>query len=381
MSSVIEQFQAQISHTIAQGQTLRIQGGNSKHFYGAAAHSDAVLDTRAHSGIVSYEPSELVVTVRCGTPLPELEAVLAEQGQCLAFEPPHFYVDGQSHATVGGMVACGLAGPARAVAGGVRDHVLGVQMLNGKGEWLTFGGQVMKNVAGYDVSRVLAGSMGTLGVLTDVSLKVLPQAPAEVTLACHLPQAEALALLHRWGAQPLPLNASCWVHDTTVQPAQEMLFVRLRGAVAAVDAALPRMCADVAALGGKAAAIDQTQALADWSACRDQRLPFFTPPAADMALWRLSLPQTAPVLDLTYLPLIEWHGGLRWLWAPLSATAELRGVAAQAGGHATLFRAPPSAVGELPAVFSPLPVAQQRIQHELQKQFDPHGVFNTGRMA
>ncbi len=377
LTTWIEQINAAARH----GHTLAIQGGNSKHFYGSAAHSDAVLDTRAHSGIVSYEPSELVVTVRCGTSLAELEAVLAEQGQCLAFEPPHFYVDGQSHATLGGMVACGLAGPARAVAGGVRDHVLGVQMLNGKGEWLTFGGQVMKNVAGYDVSRVLAGSMGTLGVLTDVSLKVLPQAPAEVTLACHLPQAEALALLHRWGAQPLPLNASCWVHDTTAQPAQEMLFVRLRGAVAAVDAALPRMCADVAALGGKAAAIDQTQALADWSACRDQRLPFFMPPAPEMALWRLSLPQTAPVLDLTYLPLIEWHGGLRWLWAPLSATAELRGVAAQAGGHATLFRAPPNAVGELPAVFSPLPVAQQRIQHELQKQFDPHGVFNTGRMA
>ena len=369
----------QINAAAGNGQTLAIQGGNSKHFYGSAEHCDAVLDTRAHSGIVSYEPSELVVTVRCGTSLAELEAVLAEQGQCLAFEPPHFYVDGQSSATVGGMVACGLAGPARAVTGGVRDHVLGVQMLNGKGEWLTFGGQVMKNVAGYDVSRVLAGSMGTLGVLTDVSLKVLPQAPAEVTLACHLPQAEALALLHRWGAQPLPLNASCWVHDTTAQPATEMLFVRLRGAVAAVDAALPRMCADVAALGGKAAAMDPTQAMADWSACRDQRLPFFTPPAGDMALWRLSLPQTAPVLDLTYLPLIEWHGGLRWLWAPLSAAAELRGVAAQAGGHATLFRAPPNAVGELPAVFSPLPVAQQRIQHELQKQFDPHGVFNTGR--
>jgi glycolate oxidase FAD binding subunit len=377
MDSVISTFKEHIKQAAASKQTLRIQGGNTKHFYGEQQATLDVLDTREHAGVVSYEPSELVVTVRCGTPLAELEAVLAEQGQCLAFEPPHF----GDTATVGGMVACGLAGPARAVVGGVRDHVLGVQMLNGKGEWLTFGGQVMKNVAGYDVSRVLAGSMGTLGVLTDVSLKVLPQAPAEVTLACHLPQAEALALLHRWGAQPLPLNASCWVHDTTVQPAQEMLFVRLRGAVAAVDAALPRMCADVAALGGKAAAIDQTQALADWSACRDQRLPFFTPPAADMALWRLSLPQTAPVLDLTYLPLIEWHGGLRWLWAPLSATAELRGVAAQAGGHATLFRAPPHAVGELPAVFSPLPVAQQRIQHELQKQFDPHGVFNTGRMA
>jgi glycolate oxidase FAD binding subunit len=299
----------------------------------------------------------------------------------LAFEPPHFSADGHSSATVGGMVACGLAGPARAVAGGVRDHVLGVQMLNGKGESLTFGGQVMKNVAGYDVSRVLAGSMGTLGVISEVSLKVLPQAPAEVTLACHLPQADALALLHRWGAQPLPLNASCWVNDTHTQPAQDMLFVRLRGAVAAVDAAVPRMCADVAALGGQAAAIDQTQAKADWAACRDQRLPFFTPPAADMALWRLSLPQTAAVLDLSFAPFIEWHGGLRWLWAPLSAAAQLRAVAAQAGGHASLFRPPQNAVGDLPAVFSPLPAAQQRIQRELQKQFDPHGVFNTGRLG
>ena len=381
MQAILTTWTAQIQAATRQGQTLTIQGGHSKSFYGSAPHSDAVLDTRAHSGVVSYDPSELVVTVRCGTPLAELEALLAEQGQCLAFEPPHFSTDGQSHATVGGMVACGLAGPARAVAGGVRDHVLGAQMLNGKGEWLTFGGQVMKNVAGYDVSRVLAGSMGTLGVLTDVSLKVLPQAPAEVTLACHLPQAQALALLHRWGAQPLPLNASCWVNDNHTQPAQEMLFVRLRGAVAAVDAAVPRMCADAAALGGHAAALDPTQAKADWAACRDQRLPFFTPPAPEMALWRLSLPQTAPVLGLSYAPLIEWHGALRWLWAPLSAAAELRSVAAQAGGHATLFRAPQSCVGQMPAVFSPLPAAQQRIQRELQKQFDPHGVFNTGRLG
>jgi glycolate oxidase FAD binding subunit len=377
--SVLDVFKDRIRDAAAQGQHLRIQGGNTKQFYGDTQATAQLLDTRAHSGIVSYEPTELVVTVRCGTPLAELEAVLAEQGQSLAFEPPHFSVDGQSDATVGGMVACGLAGPARAVVGGVRDHVLGVQMLNGKGEWLTFGGQVMKNVAGYDVSRVLAGSMGTLGVITEVSLKVLPQAPAEVTLACHLPQADALALLHRWGAQPLPLNASCWVNDHHTQPAQDMLFVRLRGALAAVDSAVPRMCADVAALGGQAAAIDQTQAKADWAACRDQCLPFFTPPAADMALWRLSLPQTAPVLDLPFAPFIEWHGGLRWLWAPLSAAAQLRAVAAQAGGHATLFRAPVQATGEMPAVFHPLPAVQQRIQRELQQQFDPHGVFNTGR--
>jgi glycolate oxidase FAD binding subunit len=160
---------------------------------------------------------------------------------------------------------------------------------------------------------------------------------------------------------------------------QDMLFVRLRGAVAAVDAAVPRMCADVAALGGHAAAIDQTQAKADWAACRDQRLPFFTPPAADMALWRLSLPQTAAVLDLSFAPFIEWHGGLRWLWAPPSAAAQLRAVATQAGGYATLFRAPVQATGEMPAVFHPLPAVQQRIQRELQQQFDPHGVFNTGR--
>jgi glycolate oxidase FAD binding subunit len=225
----------------------------------------------------------------------------------------------------------------------------------------------------------MAGSMGTLGVITDVSLKVLPQAPAEATLVCHLPQDKALAVLQRWGAQPLPLSASCWVNDTTAQPAQDLLFVRLRGAVAAVESAVPRMCADVVALGGQAVAMDPTQAKADWSACRDQRLPFFTAPAPDLALWRLSVPQTALVLPLPYAPFIDWHGGLRWLWAPLSAAAELRAVAAQAGGHATLFRAPLQAPSDMPQVFSPLPAVQQRIQRQLQHQFDPHGVFNTGR--
>lgn len=375
MPSVIEQFQAQISHAIASGQTLSIQGGNSLYFYGEAAARGQVLDTRAHTGVVSYEPSELVVTVRAGTPLSELEALLAEQAQCLAFEPPRYRAANDSHsqATVGGAVACGLAGPARAVAGGVRDHVLGVQMINGKGECLSFGGQVMKNVAGYDVSRVLAGSMGTLGLITDVSLKVLPQAPAEVTLACPLPQQAALELLHRWGAQPLPLNASCW--------AQDLLMVRLRGAVAAVASAVPRMRAEVLAAGGVASVIERAQALADWSACRDQSLPFFTPPATDLALWRLSLPATAPVLALPYSPLIEWQGALRWLWAPLSAAPALRAAAAKVGGHATVFRAPQQRQGELPAVFSPMPAIQQRIQRELQKQFDPHGVFHTGRLG
>ena len=375
MSSVIESFQAQISHAIAQGHCLRIQGGNTKQFYGDTRKSAQVLDTHDWAGIVSYEPSELVVTVKAGTPLAELEAVLAEQGQCLAYEPPHF----GASATVGGMVAAGLAGPARASVGGVRDHVLGVQLINGLSEHLTFGGQVMKNVAGYDVSRLMAGSLGTLGLITDVSLKVLPVAPAEATLVCAVSQADALALLHRWGGQALPLNASAWVHDHTATPAQDLLFVRLRGAVAAVESACPRMIADVAAVGGSAQRMDQQQAAADWTASREQTLAFFQAPNASMCLWRLSLPQTAPVLNLSEAQYIEWHGGLRWLWAPADAAESLREVAQAVGGHATLFRAPAQATGELPAVFHPLPAVQQRIQRELQQQFDPHGVFNTGR--
>jgi len=376
MDSVISIFKERIKQAATAGHTLRIQGGNTKHFYGEHKADHAVLDTRELTGVVSYEPSELVVTVRAGTPLAQLEQLLSTQGQCLAYEPPHF----GASATVGGMVAAGLAGPARANVGGVRDHVLGAKMINGLGEELTFGGQVMKNVAGYDVSRALAGSMGTLGLITEVSLKVLPLAPAEATLVCKLSQHDALELLHRWGGQALPLNASAWLHDTTAQPAQDLLFVRLRGAVAAVESACPRMIADVQAWGGTASRMDNAQAAKDWQAGREQTLPFFHAPSPELCLWRLSLPQTAPVLNLPYATYIEWHGGLRWLWAPASAAAQLREAAHQAGGHATLFRRPQAGVHNT-SVFSELPAVQQRIQRELQKQFDPHGVFNTARLG
>ena len=361
------------------GTPLRIRGGGSKDFYGQSLGGD-VLDMAEYSGVISYEPSELVVTVRGGTPLAELEALLAEQGQCLPFEPPHF----GPHATVGGMVASGLSGPARASSGAVRDFLLGVVLLNGKGECLTFGGQVMKNVAGYDVSRLMAGALGTLGVLLEVSLKVLPVAPAEATLMCSgLGQQKALDLLNRWGGQPLPLNASCWVVDASAAPAPGVLVVRLRGAVAAVKAACPRMVADVQAAGGQAVPMDNAQASADWNACREQTLPFFAqPPSPDACLWRLSMPQTAPAMDLPFDPLIEWHGGLRWLWAPASAAAQLRQRAGRAGGHATLFRRAavmPEDLQALP-VFTPLSPVQSRIQRELKKQFDPAGIFNPGRM-
>ena len=364
------------------GRTLRLRGGGSKDFWGQSLTGE-VLDTRGYRGIVSYEPSELVVTVRSGTPLAELEAALAEKGQCLAFEPPHF---GEG-ATVGGMVAAGLSGPARATAGAVRDYVLGARFINGLGEHLTFGGQVMKNVAGYDVSRLMAGSWGTLGLITEVSLKVLPVAPAEATLMCAgLPQKTALDLLHRWGGQPLPLNASAWVRDTTAQPVADYLFVRLRGAVAAVQSATTRMTADAAALGAQVTVMDKAEAAADWLASGEQTLPFFEAPAADACLWRLSLPQTAPVLDLPGLDhpaeYIEWQGAQRWLWAPASAAVALRELAQSVGGHASLFRASSAhaEVDKIAGVNTPLDAVQQRIQQQLQQQFDPKGVFATGRM-
>ena len=372
---VVSEFKDRILDAAAHGHKLRIQGGNTKQFYGDTHADTQVFDTRGWRGVVSYEPSELVVTVKAGTPLAELESLLAEQGQSLAYEPPHF----GAGATVGGMVAAGLAGPARANVGGVRDHVLGVQLLNGLGESLTFGGQVMKNVAGYDVSRFMAGSLGTLGVMTELSLKVLPVAPAEATLMCALSQHDALELLHRWGGQALPLNASAWVHDPTAKPAQDLLFVRLRGAVAAVESACPRMIAEVQALGGTASRMDQHTASADWQAGREQSLAFFKAPSPELCLWRLSLPQTAPVLNLPYAPYIEWHGALRWLWAPAEAHEDLRNAAQAAGGHATLFRQAHTMNATPPPVFQPLPLAQQRIQQALQQQFDPKGVFNTGR--
>ncbi|WP_394757690.1 glycolate oxidase subunit GlcE [Rhodoferax sp.] len=382
MDSLLHQITERVRAAAAERTPLRLRAGGSKDFYGQALHGE-LLDLSGLAGILSYEPSELVVTVRAGTPLGELETALAQQGQCLAFEPPRFAGAGASTAgaTVGGMVAAGLSGPARASVGGVRDYVLGVKLLNGRAELLTFGGQVIKNVAGYDVSRLMVGALGTLGVLTEISLKVLPLAPAEVTLmASNITQPAALALLQRWGGQPLPLNASCWVRDDSVSPARDTLFVRLRGAAAAVAAAAPRLLADLQAAGGDAARLDNAQAGPDWDACRDQTLPFFTPRAPDLGLWRLSLPATAPALALPYAPLIEWHGGLRWLWAPLAAQTQLRQAATEAGGNATLFRAPQEGNTGASARFHPLSPVLVQIHQRLQAEFDPAGIFNPGRM-
>ena len=380
MDSTLKHLTDRIQAAAADRTPLRIRGGGSKDFYGQSLQGE-VLDISPFTGITSYEPTELVVTVRGGTPLAELEAALAEKGQCLAFEPPRFKLSSQAAvATCGGMVAAGLSGPARASVGSLRDYVLGMSLLNGRGDLLTFGGQVMKNVAGYDVSRLMAGALGTLGVLTEISLKVLPMAPAEATLVFELDQARALAKLHQWGAQPLPLNASCWVRDDTAPGSPELLFVRLRGAVAAVESACEKMTRDVP---GKR--MDNEVVAPDWQACRDLTLPFFSAApaqaaAATLGLWRLSVPQTAPVLDLPWPQLVEWHGGQRWLRAPMSAHKPLRTAAAAVGGTATLFAAPQDGSAGSAPRFEPLKEPSSGIHQRLKAEFDPAGIFNRGRL-
>jgi glycolate oxidase FAD binding subunit len=337
---------------------LQIAGGGTKAFYGGEPRGEP-LDVKALAGISSYEPSELVVTVRAGTPLAELEAALARKGQCLPFEPPRFAPGG----TVGGMVAAGLAGPARAAVGGVRDYVLGATLLNGKGEVTTFGGQVMKNVAGYDLSRVLAGSMGIFGVICEVSLKVLPVPPATVTLRQELDAATALRRLNEWGAQPLPLNASAWWAG--------MLVMRLSGANAAVQAACRR-------IGGEV--VDPAQAAPFWQGLRDHSDEFFVGAAKAVqggaGLWRLSVPDTAPPLKLSGEQLLEWGGAQRWICTSAAAST-LREAAASVGGHAVLFRAHDKRLGP---TFEPPKPPLDRIHRELKRAFDPDGIFNPGRL-
>lgn len=370
-SSLLEHWCEQVRQCARRGQKLGLYGSGSKDFWGPAPVRDACLSTHAYAGIVSHEASELVLTARAGTPLREIEALLAQHGQHLAFEPPHF----GPQATLGGAIAAGLSGPARASAGAVRDYILGVQCINGRGELLQFGGQVMKNVAGYDVSRLMAGSWGTLGLITEVSLKVLPIAPGQATLRAHgLQPTQALDLLKRWGTQPLPLHASCWLPQPHSQ-----LFVRLCGARAAVDAAQDILSRDIRLAGGQSEALEAHAAAAHWEACREQTLDFFAPPDDTSCLWRLSLPPTTAELDLPEATLIEWHGGQRWLWAGSEQARRLIEGAEKAGGHASVFRSgrerASRGLGSRPSA------GVLRISRELQKQFDPHGVFNTGRLG
>ena len=349
--AVLARMQAQILAAAAAKTPLVIRGGGTKDFYGQALAGDA-LETAAYAGIVDYDATELVITARAGTPLADVEAAMAASGQMLACEPPRF----GAGATLGGMVAAGLSGPRRPYAGAVRDIVLGVRILDGKGDDLSFGGRVMKNVAGFDVARVMAGALGTLGVLTEISLKCVPLPKVEATLVLEYPADVAIRTTNEWGSKPLPVSATC--HHAG------RLAVRLSGAAPAVDAAAKR-------IGGVAMA----DGAALWRSVREQTHPFFA--GASAPLWRLSVKPTAPVADLSGEQLIEWGGALRWLVAGEGTDpAKVREWAKANGGHATLFRAGDKSAG----AFHPLPPSMHALHRRLKATFDPAGILNRGRL-
>jgi glycolate oxidase FAD binding subunit len=339
----LEALQDRIRQAAERKAPLRLRGGGSKDFYGNEPRGE-LLDTRGYAGIVSYEPTELVVTARCGTPLAELEKTLERSGQCLPFEPPHFGPE----ATLGGCVATGLSGPRRASAGALRDFVLGVKLVDGRGRELAFGGQVMKNVAGYDVARLSAGSLGTLGLIAEVSLKVLPSPACELSLELEMSEAAALERMNLWAGQPLPISATAW-HASR-------LCVRLSGAEPAVRGG-------AAKIGG-----ERVEAGSLWNEVREHRHAFFDGPEP---LWRVVVPSVCPPLGASGDSLIEWGGALRWLRG-----ADARALAAKADGHATLFRAR----GKRESVFAALDPVAMALHRRLKAAFDPAGILNPGRL-
>jgi len=345
-------WQERIRQAAAAGTALRIVGRGTKDFYGQDLRGEP-FETLAHAGIVDYDPTELVVTARCGTPLFEIEQALHDAGQMLGFEPPRF---GRA-ATLGGCVAAGLSGPRRPYAGAVRDLVLGARLLDGRGEDLSFGGRVMKNVAGFDVSRLIAGSLGTLGVVLEVSLKCQPLPRVEDSRVLELTADRAIQRMNEWGARPMPVSATCFYDGR--------LYVRFGGAQSAVAAAVR-----------EAGGTPLPEADAFWCSLREQEHAFFGVDA-QAPLWRLSVRTTAPFADLGGPQLVEWGGGLRWLKANAQTDpARLRLWASQHAGHATIYRAADKSAGVFQRPAEPL----LRIQRELKRTFDPQGIFNPQRM-
>ena len=373
----IDLFREQILAAAKNKTPLSIEGGGTKSWYGNT-NSYAKLDTRPYSGILEYQPEELVITACAGTPLKEIEAALAEKNQVLAFEPPHF---GES-ATFGGAIAAGLAGSGRISAGNLRDFVLGARIMDGKGQDLSFGGKVMKNVAGYDVSRLMPGSLGTLSLLLEASVKVLPKPAATATLRCQLSQEKTLRLLNEWAGQPLPLSASCWIGSPTGGDGE--LTIRLAGAAAAVQAAIPLMNAAIDAVE-----VDPVVAQIFWSELREQRLNVFANLDSADTLYRLALPAACGPLAIENSVgdiALEWHGQQRWVKAPGddATFASIKALANANGGHATRFKQG-SSVDPSKQRFTLLSeqahsTALEAVQARLRAAFDPVGVFATSRL-
>jgi len=346
MDSFVGSLQARIATAAESGTRLNIVGGNSKHFYGGAPQGEP-LDMGAYQGIVSYEPTELVITVRTGTPLVELEQALAESGQMLPFEPPAF----GAGATIGGTIACGFSGPARPYRGAARDFILGVNCVSGRGEYLRFGGQVMKNVAGYDVSRLMVGAMGTLGVMTEASLKVLPLPVIERTLVFDCSGNDALVKMNELGARPLPVTGTAW-HDGKLR-------VRLSGSELAVESAASSLGGDLDIAGASF-----------WQALKEHRLDFF---GGTGPLWRLSIAPPAKMPDLPGESLVEWGGALFWVRG--NDPQALVALARAHGGNLTRFRGAERSVS-----FQPLGEAEAVLNRGLKQAFDPAGILNPDRM-
>ena len=399
LSPLLKDWCEQVSHAASTGSRVAIEGFRSKAFLSPHSKGDSQtqpsqpIPTLPHTGVISYEPSELYVQARSGTALTEIEALLDQHGQCLPFEPPRLQtpLHPLGIASIGGMVACGLAGPARVSVGGVRDHVLGLGLINGLGEYMLFGGQVIKNVAGYDVSRLLCGSMGTLGLITEVSLKVLPKAASECTFKVNISASVATALLAQWGSKPLALNASAWSLDAN---GQGSLWVRLRGAKAATQSSLSHMLKDLSDAHIPSSDVQvldmEDSATTFWSDLRDQRLAHFNNPEAganDQSLWRVSLPpselshfEDLPQ-ELSHLPrLLEWHGALQWWWADTNHAKTLLTWVQAHGGHMKLYRSSlhlDNKVGE--TTQTKLSQTHVSLEHRIQLSFDPKGVFSNQR--
>ncbi|MBB5217432.1 glycolate oxidase subunit GlcE [Parapusillimonas granuli] len=362
MDFVLTELCQQVMTARGAERPLHIRGGGTKRFYGEpvdqdSVHDTAVLDLSGYHGVVNYQPSELVITAKAGTLLSEVEALLAERNQMLAFEPPRF----GAASTLGGCIAAGLSGPRRMAAGSARDYVLGAKLLDSSGSVLSFGGEVMKNVAGFDISRLLAGSLGILGPMVEVSVKVAPRPFEESTAVLDLAQAEALKKFTQWRGLPLPVSGTVW-HPEGGGPAGR-LYVRVSGSGPAVDYGLKR-------IGGEL--MDPAEADAFWASIRDHTHPFF----AARPLWRVALPPNAGPLEHPQT-LVEWNGGQRWI-AGVSDPLELRSAVAGLGGHATLFRHGPGKP-EVP-VFHPLPPGVSNINRRLKQELDPMGIFNPNRM-
>ena len=344
-NDISSQLAEAVKNAAAAHARLAILGSGSKRFYTGPTEGEP-LDVSGHRGIVYYESTELVLTARAGTPLTNIETTLAEKGQMLGFEPPHF---GQQ-ATLGGAIACGFSGPRRPYAGAARDFVLGTRIINGKGEILKFGGQVIKNVAGYDVSRLMVGAFGTLGVLLDVSLKVLPKPAKEITLCFTLPADKAIETMNSWAGRPLPLSAACHIGDT--------LYTRLSGTESGVRAAHAKLGGEVFEKGEEF-----------WRDLREHRHSFFNAP---VPLWRLSVPPASAPINLPGRWLTDWGGAQRWLMTDVSADT-VHAAAARLEGHATLFRN-----GATVPAMAPLPAGHAGLQQRLMQAFDPVGILNAG---